>query len=278
MYKINSYAKINLSLDVLNKREDGYHNIDTIMQLIELKDIIEIEKRNDNLLNIKCNKSEVPTDKNNLIYKVWDILRKYKENDHGLNVYIEKNIPVAAGLAGGSSNAAYFMKKVNEIWNLNLSCEKLMEIGSKIGADIPYFFEEGTVRAEGIGNKFTKLKNLENLDILLVNSGCEVSTKYVYDNIKLSKKSNINKLIESINLGEIFNKSVYYNTMTEVSVTVCPEIKNIIDEMYELGAKISLMSGSGASVFGIFENESDINRVYEKIKDKYKFVLKTKTI
>ena len=278
MYSIDSYAKINLSLDVLSKREDGYHNIDTVMQLVDLKDILKIEQKNNNLLNITCNKKEVPTNEENLIYKVWNVLKEYKKNDYGLDVHIEKSIPVAAGLAGGSSNSAYFMKLVNKIWSLNLSDEKLMEIGGKIGADIPYFFKEGTVRAEGIGNKFTELKDLKGLNILIVNNGFEVSTKYVYDNIKLSGKSKIDLLVEAVNSGEIYNKDIYYNTMTDISAKLCPEIKYIISEIYDLGAEISLMSGSGATVFGIFKDEKITEEAYNKLKDKYKFVLKTKTI
>ncbi len=278
MYKINSYAKINLSLDVLNKRDDGYHNIDTIMQLIALKDIISIDIRKDNILNISCNNKAVPTDEKNLIYKAWEILRIYnKKKFSGLNVNIEKNIPVAAGLAGGSSNAAYFMKVINDIWEINLKKEDLMNIGKDIGADIPYFFKEGTVRAEGIGNIFTELKSFKDVDVLIVNSGCEVSTPYVYSNLKLSKKSRIEDLIKVLKSDNPFRRDYFYNIMTDISGKICPEVYRIIDSLYSLNSSVALMSGSGSTVFGLFENNENMNKAYNELKNKYKYVIKTKT-
>lgn len=278
MYKINSYAKINLSLDVLNKRDDGYHNIDTIMQLIDLKDILSIDIREDNVLNINCNNMSVPTDETNLVYKAWELLKVYsKKESLGLNVNIEKNIPVAAGLAGGSSNAAYFMKALNDIWELSLKKEELMDIGKNIGADVPYFFEEGTVRAEGIGNIFTKINSFKNMDVLIVNSGCEISTPYVYSNLKLSKSSKIGDLIKILESDNPLKKEYYYNIMTDVSGKICPEVYEIIDRLYSLNASVALMSGSGSTVFGLFKNMNYIDKAYNELKNKYKYVIKTKT-
>ena len=278
MYKINSYAKINLSLDVLNKRDDGYHDIDTIMQLIDLKDIVSVDVRNDDILKISCNNKSVPTDERNLIYKAWELLKAYsKEDCLGLNVNIEKNIPVAAGLAGGSSNAAYFMKALNDIWKLKLEKEELMDIGKNIGADIPYFFVEGTARAEGIGNIFTKMKDFKDIYVLIVNSGCEVSTPYVYNNLKLSKNSRIENLMEILNSDNPLNREYYYNIMTDVSGEICPEVYTIIDRLYALDASVALMSGSGSTVFGLYDSSEKIDRAYNELKNKYKYVIKTKT-
>ncbi|QQK07977.1 4-(cytidine 5'-diphospho)-2-C-methyl-D-erythritol kinase [Miniphocaeibacter halophilus] len=278
MYKINSYGKINLSLDIINKREDGYHNIDTIMQLIDLKDILYIEENKFNNLKISCNNKEVPTDENNLVYKAWNLLKKYKENDYGLNVEIDKKIPIAAGLAGGSSNAAYFMKAINDIWKLNLSNDELKQLGKKIGADLPFFFEEGTVRAEGIGDVFSPVKNFKNINVLIVNNGYKISTEYVYKKIKPLNKNKIEKCIKTIEEGKPFKKEFYYNAMTEISAGICPQIHEIIDELYSLNASVALMSGSGSTVFALYEQEDGLNNAYNKLKNKYEFVYKTKTL
>lgn len=278
MYQINSYAKVNLSLDVLSKRDDGYHNIDTIMQLIDLKDIITIEPLKEDILIIETDNKDIPTDENNLIYKMWEELKLYRNKNNGLRVKVEKNIPVAAGLAGGSSNAAYFVKLVDKIWNLKLSRDTMHMIGKKHGADIPYFFEEGTIRATGIGCDFQNLPSFNNIDILIVNNGCKVSTEYVYKNINLTGKSNIDRCVEAISSRDPFNREYYYNTMTEISGQICPDIHNIIEELYENNAKVALMSGSGSTVFALYDREDEIEKSYEKLKEKYEFVCRTKTL
>lgn len=278
MYRVNSYAKINLSLDVLGKRDDGYHNIDTIMQLIDLKDQIYIDLIPDDKLIIETNSEDVPINEDNLIYKIWDELKQYRKENSGLKVYIEKNIPVAAGLAGGSSNAAYFMKAVNELWKLKLTKEDMKNIGKKYGADIPYFFEEGTTRAINIGYDFKKIKNFSNVNVLIINDGCKVSTEYVYKNIILSEKSNIDKCIETIESENPFVKENYYNTMTDISNKLCPSINSTIKELYENNADVALMSGSGSTVFGLYSKEENIIKDYNNLKEKYKFVYMTKTL
>lgn len=278
MYKINSYGKINLSLDVISKREDGYHNIDTIMQLIDLKDTLYIEKNNFNSIKISCNNKEVPIDENNLVYKAWVILKEYRKNDYGLNVKIDKKIPIAAGLAGGSSNAAYFMKAVNKLWELNLSKEELQELGKKIGADLPFFFEGATARAEGIGDIFTPIKNFQGINVLIVNNGCKISSEYVYKKIKLSNKSEIEKCINILESENPFRKEYYYNTMTDISGELCPQIYEIIDDLYNLNASVALMSGSGSTVFALYEEEDVLNKAFNNLKNKYEFVYKTKTL
>lgn len=272
----DSFAKINLSLDVLEQRIDGYHNIDTIMQLVDLKDTIEMENSNDNHCHIICDNPSIPTDHNNLVYRAWKNIIDYCNIDRGVHIHINKNIPVAAGLAGGSSNAASVMSGLSELWELNLSTEELMEIGTKIGADVPYFFEGEIVRATGIGNQFQKISKIQNYPILLVNNGLEISTKEVYGKIKSSKFSTIDKVVEAIEDDNLLDLAKFsYNTMEKVVFKDHPEIGRIKDELKSYGADVSLMSGSGATVFGLFRTPEKLEKVYQQMKYEYKYVIKS---
>ncbi|MDO5017904.1 MAG: 4-(cytidine 5'-diphospho)-2-C-methyl-D-erythritol kinase [Lagierella massiliensis] len=272
-----SYGKINLSLEVLSKRNDGFHDIDTIMQFVDIYDEIAIEVTNSHKLEIICDLDGFPKDESNLIYKGWDSLRGLYGGNPGIRVTVNKNLPMAAGMGGGSSNCACVMEALNEIWKLGLSKEKLEEISSNIGSDVPYFFENKTLRAKGRGVDFYDMIDLEGLPILIINSGCEVSTSYVYSNIKISNKPKMDILINSLNRG-LIDKNYFFNDMTKVSEKICPEINIIMDQLYEQNAVVSLMSGSGSTVFGIFSSFEDCNKAYLSLKDKYKYVFNTKTI
>lgn len=181
---LESYAKINLALDILYKRDDGYHEINTIMQQIDLKDRVVIRNK-DSGIDIQCNNKDVPIDRNNLVYKAWEKIREKTGINRGVGIIIDKKIPIAAGLAGGSSNGGAVLKGLNLLWDLNLSDEELMEIGKKIGADVPFCIMGGTAWARGIGEKLTKLKGFSGYNILLANVGIPVSTEWVYKNMDL---------------------------------------------------------------------------------------------
>ena len=169
--KINSYAKINLSLDVLGLREDGYHNIDTVMNLIDLHDIMDINRNSTYELNLNSNNPDFPTDKTNLICKIFENLKKFREINCGYDVFVDKKIPISAGLAGGSSNACEFLMYVNDDLSLNLSDQEIKEICRLTGADTFYFTNKKCVRAKGIGNEFVRLSDFSNKNIIIVNNG-----------------------------------------------------------------------------------------------------------
>lgn len=263
---MDSYGKINLGLDVLYKREDGYHEINTIMQQISLKDTLTIEENKDDII-LQCNKSDLPLDSTNLVYKAWEKLKEKTNIKRGIKITIDKQIPIAAGLAGGSSNAATVLKALNFLWELGLKEEQLMSIGVEIGADVPYCIMGGTAYAEGIGEKLTPLKAFKEKSILLVNPGIGVSTEYVYKNLKLEKSPRVNmkKIILDIEMDNI--KSLgenIKNVMEEVVIKEHPIIKQIKKEMKEYGALGALMSGSGPTVFGLFDDKDKANYCKDK--------------
>ena len=275
--KKKSYAKINLILDVIEKRQDGYHNIDGIMQMIDLYD--EVEVKISDKFEITSNSKDIPLDEKNLVYKVYKVLKeKYKFNER-FSIRIEKNIPVSAGIAGGSTNSAVVIEMIDEILGLNMSLDDKKQIGKSVGADIPYLLVGKTARTRGIGDELEILDSLPTTDILIVNNGVEIATPYVYSNIVPSGNSDrIDKLInvyKNKNYDEFF-KSLY-NVMEKVSISYCPEIQNIKDKMYEFNCIKSLMSGSGPTVFGIFNDDKDIKKAYDYFKKIYKntFIVKT---
>ena len=275
--KKKSYAKINLTLDVIEKRQDGYHNIDGIMQMIDLYD--EVEVKISDKFEITSNSKDIPLDEKNLVYKVYKALKeKYKFNER-FSILIEKNIPVSAGIAGGSTNSAVVIEMIDEILGLNMSLDDKKQIGKSVGADIPYLLVGKTARTRGIGDELEILNSLPTTDILIVNNGVEIATPYVYSNIVPSGNSDrIDKLInvyKNKNYDEFFKG--LYNVMEKVSISYCPEIQNIKDKMYEFNCIKSLMSGSGPTVFGIFNDDKDIKKAYDYFKKIYKntFIVKT---
>jgi 4-(cytidine 5'-diphospho)-2-C-methyl-D-erythritol kinase len=275
--KKKSYAKINLTLDVIEKRQDGYHNIDGIMQMIDLYD--EVEVKNSDKFEITSNSKDIPLDERNLVYKVYKVLKeKYKFNER-FSIRIEKNIPVSAGIAGGSTNSAVVIEMIDEILGLNMSLDDKKQIGKSVGADIPYLLVGKTARTRRIGDELEILDSLPTTDILIVNNGVEIATPYVYSNIVPSGNSDrIDKLInvyKNKNYDEFFKG--LYNVMEKVSISYCPEIQNIKDKMYEFNCIKSLMSGSGPTVFGIFNDDKDIKKAYDYFKKIYKntFIVKT---
>ena len=276
---IESPAKVNLALEIINKRADGYHNIETVFQEIGLKDKIYISEADE--FKLTCNNKLVPIARDNIIYTAWELLKLHKKDDNtGLRVHLEKDIPIAAGLAGGSSNAASMLLGLNEFWNLGLSIVDLIEIAKKIGADVPYFIYGGTAYGTGRGDELQALNSFNNRKILLVNSGYGVSTKYIYENLDLkeNKPVDFKPLLQAINNGE--NKSIYpklINRLESVTIELKPDIQVIKNDMLELGAEVSLMCGSGPTVFGIFEDDRDLEKAFIYFKDKFDLVFVSET-
>lgn len=278
---LESYAKINLALDILYKRDDGYHEINTIMQQIDLKDRVVIRNK-DSGIDIQCNNKDVPIDRNNLVYKAWEKIREKTGINRGVGIIIDKKIPIAAGLAGGSSNGGAVLKGLNLLWDLNLSDEELMEIGKKIGADVPFCIMGGTAWARGIGEKLTKLKGFSGYNILLANVGIPVSTEWVYKNMDLKsihKRIDIEKIIKYMEEGNLLKlgQSIE-NVMEPVVMTKYPQVKMVKEDMIKFGALGSLMSGSGPTVFGLFDDEEKLYRCKRELEKKVPNVFVTKTL
>lgn len=276
--KKKSYAKINLTLDVIEKREDGFHNIDGIMQMIDLYDEVEVKISDE--FEITSNSKDIPLDEKNLVYKAYLAMKeKYKFNEK-FSIHIEKNIPVSAGIAGGSTNSAVVIEMIDEILGLNMSLEDRKKIGRGIGADVPYLLVGKTARTRGIGDELEILDSLPITDILIVNNGVEISTPYIYSNIITTGNTDrVDKLINTYKnkeYNEFFDG--LYNVMEKISISYCPEIQEIKDKMYEFNSKKALMSGSGPTVFGIFENKKDIENAYNYFKEIYKNTFKVKTM
>ena len=259
---LKSRAKINLSIDVLGKRQDGYHLVEMIMQTIDLYDLIEIKEKEENQITIKSASEEIPLDCNNLVYKAADLIKKTFNLTKGVEIYIQKNIPVAAGMAGGSSNAAAILVGLNKLWNLNLSDQTLEELGLKLGSDVPFCINGGAVLASGIGEELTPIKGLsKDVCIVVCKPDLFVSTKEVYeciDSKDIDKRPNNKFLIECLKNEDTRQLAEnMFNVLEGVTVEIHPVIQQIKDIMITNKALGAMMSGSGPTVFGLYENKED---------------------
>lgn len=272
------FAKINLSLDIISKRADGYHNIDTLMARINLFDKLEIKKSNDDKFTYSSN-IDLGNLEDNLIYKAYDLMKNLAgDRASGISVNLTKNIPVAAGLAGGSTNAAETMKALNELWNLGLSKKELMNEGAKLGADIPFFFLDRAARATGIGEILVPFSIKTPLKILLVNDGTNISSAHVYKNTKLFGHMDNEKIVNDLKKGEWSVVNCFENVMEDVVLRDFPHLVEIKENILNTGAIKSLVSGSGASIFGIFKDQESLDLAYESLKDSYSLVRKVDLI
>lgn len=278
---IEAYGKINLGLNVIGKRKDGYHDLKTIMQEIDLKDIITIENREKGI-EINCTNKEVPLDESNLVYKAWEEMKKHSGVERGVSIEIDKTIPIGGGLAGGSTNAAAVIKGLNTLWELNWSDEKLENIGSKIGSDVPFFIKGGTALGTGTGTDLEELTSFSGKDIILINPNMNFCTENAYESLYIKgENEKIEKMIKEIEKDNLKGVSSLLNNDLEKRVLEKhPIIKDIKDVLLSNGALGSLMSGSGSTVFGIFSNEEKALNSESKLKELYEdfLILKAKTI
>lgn len=280
--KIKAYAKINISLDIVGKREcDGYHLLKMIMQNIDLYDEISIEKQYREI-TLTCNKNYVPTDSRNLAYKAAMLFKERYNIKDGVHINIVKNIPVSAGLAGGSTDGAAVLKLMNKLFEVNASEEELMEIGLKLGADIPYCIKGGTALCEGIGEEITPLKPFKDKVLVLVKPAFGVSTKEVYKAFDINKVRIHPKTESLIEAMEKDDLNYVANNMKNLLENVTLRKHNILirikEEMNRYGAVGSMMSGSGPSVFAFFDDMLKAQKCYEKMKENHKEVFLTRTI
>lgn len=278
---VKAYAKINISLDVVGKREDGYHLLKMIMQTIDLYDLLEIKKA-DKGINISCDKPYVPTDERNIVYKVAKLFMDNYNISAGISIDIKKNIPVAAGLAGGSTDGAAVLKAMRNFFNIDICDGELMKLGVKIGADVPYCIVGGTALCEGIGEKVTPLKSFNNKIVVLVKPKFGVSTKEVYkgfDIERIYKHPCTEELIRAIEDDDLeFVSKNMKNLLENVTLRKHTMLKIIKEDMLKFGALGSMMSGSGPSVFAFFDDMLMAQRCYEGMKNKFEEVYLTRTI
>lgn len=279
---LKSRAKVNLSIDVLGKREDGYHLVEMIMQTIDLYDKLKITEIEENSILIKSNSLDIPLNEDNIMYKAVNLLRDQFNIEKGIEISIEKNIPVAAGMAGGSSNAAAVLVGLNKLWNLGLSESELKDIGLKLGADVPFCITGGSALAEGIGEELTNIKGLpEDLNILVCKPNIFVSTKEIYQSLnmdKVKRRPKNKELIDALQKEDVkFISENMVNVLEEVTSLKYSEIGQIEDVMIKNKALGSMMSGSGPTVFGLFDNKDCAIKAKEDLQAKYNQVYLVKS-
>ena len=270
--RLKARAKINLGLDVLRKREDGYHDVRMVMQTIGIYDRLIITKIPEEDIRIKSNLFFLPVNENNLIYKAAKLLKDRCGFAGGVEIDLNKFIPVSAGLAGGSTDAASTLFGINRLFDLGLSTKDLMELGVSIGADVPYCVMRGTALAEGIGEKLTALPPLPRCWILIAKPPINVSTKLVYESLDMNgvdRHPDIDGLIDAIKRQDINGIcSLMGNVLENVTVPLYPVIESIKNDMMDNGAINAMMSGSGPTVFGIFPDEETILKCQAFLKKK----------
>ncbi len=267
---MKAYAKINLGLDVVRRLENGYHEVKMIMQTVGIYDELTFQRQESGIC-ITTDSGELPTNEDNLIYKAARLLMDKYQVQEGVRIHLQKNIPIAAGMAGGSTDAAATFKGINELFGLGASEEELKELAVKVGADVPYCIMGGTALAEGIGEKLTRLPNAPGCILLVAKPDINVSTKFVYEHLDaagVEHHPDIDGMITAIeeqDLAGVVDR--LENVLETVTVPAYPIIDTIKSKMLEMGAEGSLMSGSGPTVFGIFTDEGKAREAYEYIKN-----------
>lgn len=268
-YQIKAFAKINLGLDVVRRLENGYHEVKMVMQTVGIYDELTLTRTQEGI-TVTTDHEELPTDDNNLIYKAAKIMMEEYHIPSGIHIHLKKNIPVAAGMAGGSTDAAATFKGINRMFDLDCTLEELMRLGVRVGADVPYCVLGGTALAEGIGEKLTSLNPAPDCYVLVVKPDISVSTKEVYEHLDaegITQHPDIDGMVEAIweeSLQGILDRMG--NVLENVTVEKYPVIDLLKRRLRELGALNSLMSGSGPTVFGIFINERIAREAFEQMK------------
>ncbi len=267
---VKAPAKINLSLDVKYKREDGYHEVEMIMTTIDLADRIHMKKRDDKRIVIESTAGYIPTDGRNLAYQAADLLRKKFRIEEGVELFIEKNIPVAAGLAGGSSDAAATLKGLNKLWNLGLNQDRLAEIGAELGSDVPFCIYGGTALATGRGEILKPLPSPPACWVVLAKPRRGVSTADVYAQLRvdeIEEHPDHEALIRSLETKD-FNLLTQnlVNVLEPITFSISPEVKKIKEQMQRFGGQGVLMSGSGPTVYALIRGDGRTARVYNGLR------------
>lgn len=277
MIEIKAYGKINLTLEVLGLQADGFHEIKSIMQSIDLHDEIIMEETDDGKISLAGSSKELRYDDSNLIMKSARMLQSKYGIGKGASIFLKKKIPIEAGLAGGSSDAAGTLIGLNKLWKLNLSPEELSEIGERIGSDIPFTIFGGTALAEGRGEKITKLRSIEEEGLLIVKPDFGASTKRIYNEVDKNFKSRgisyTDLMLEAINKGKNY-KGYLHNDLAEATIKLYPEVNSILEKFKDEGV-LGLTSGSGPTCYCFSDNDS-IKKLYNYFSKKYKNVFITR--
>ena len=268
--RLKARAKINLGLDVVRRREDGYHEVKMVMQMLRLYDQIDIEKTQESGIFVRSNLSFLPTDERNIAYKAAKVMIDQFGLEQGVIIRIEKHIPVAAGMAGGSTDCAAVLYGMNKLFGLRLNQKKLRELGVKLGADVPYCLMSQTALSEGIGEILTPISPLQDCPILIAKPSVSVSTRHVYEHLKLDEQTmhpDIDGIVTALADGDLYGVTDRMaNVLETVTVPEHPVIDEIKKQMMASGAVNALMSGSGPTVFGIFDDEEKAKKACEDMK------------
>ena len=268
--RLRALAKINLGLDILRKREDGYHEVRMIMQTIQMYDVLEMKRVRKPGISLSVNYSYIPNDERNLVYKAAKLLMDEFQVKGGVDIHLEKFIPVAAGMAGGSSDAAAALVGINRLFKLGLSQKELMDRAVNIGADVPYCVMRGTALAEGIGEKLTSLPGVPMCYVLIGKPGINVSTKFVYGNLHLDEVTDhpdIDGMVQAIRNHDLYGITDRMgNVLESVTCPAYPVIDDIKAQMMKNGAVNAMMSGSGPTVFGIFDDPDKAEFARDQLK------------
>ncbi|MCQ2509974.1 MAG: 4-(cytidine 5'-diphospho)-2-C-methyl-D-erythritol kinase [Lachnospiraceae bacterium] len=271
MIRLEAMAKINLGLDVLRKRPDGYHDVRMIMQSIDLHDDLELEEADEPGIHMTCNVKELPTDGSNLVSKAAALLMQEKGIDKGVKLHLTKRIPMAAGMAGGSTDAAATMLGINELFDLGLSRQDLMDRAVKIGADVPYCIMGGTALSEGIGEILSPLPAMPDCQILIAKPDIDVSTPFVYRNLKAAELTwhpDIDGMIDALRMQSLEGITDRLgNVLETVTIPAFPVISEIKETIRQAGTMGVLMSGSGPTVFGIFNNQENAEKALQIMEE-----------
>lgn len=269
--KLKALGKINLGLDVLGRRPNGYHDVRMVMQTVYLYDQILLEKTDKEGISLKTNLFYLPVNENNLAYRAAKMLIDEFAIKEGVHISLEKHIPVAAGMAGGSSNAAAVLYGMNRLFQLGLTDQELMDRGVQLGADVPYCIMRGTVLAEGIGEKLTPLPAMPKCHVLLAKPPISVSTQKVYEKLdaqEVTEHPDIDGILLGLQTGDLEKiTSSMGNVLENVTITEYPQIERIKDVMKEEGALNAMMSGSGPTVFGIYDDKMLARRAAARIRE-----------
>lgn len=263
-------AKINLMLDVLHKRPDGYHEVEMIMTMVDLADRLTLTELSQDKIQISSQAGYIPLDEKNLAFQAAQKIKAKYNIKHGVHIHIDKQIPVAAGLAGGSSDAAAALRGLNRLWNLQIPHDDMMELGASIGSDVPFCITGGTALATGRGEQLTPLTSPPDCWVVLAKPPINVSTADVYGRFRADKVAQhpsaieMQKALENKSFDEICNQ--LGNALEDVTLTHYPQVQQLKQAMIRLGADGVLMSGSGPTVFGLISRESKVARVYNGLR------------
>lgn len=269
--KLKAYGKINLGLDVLGKRDDGYHDLDMVMQSVDVYDNITITKNKTGEITVKSNTSNIPNDESNLAYKAAKLLISEFEIKKGVDIEIEKNIPISGGMAGGSTDCAAVLKGMNKLFKLRLSEKELMDRGVKLGADVPFCIMGKTARAEGIGEVLTPIPNKMKGYIVLAKPPISVSTGFVYgriDEVEVKNKPDTEAMIKALKKKDLKGLAdSICNVLEEVTIPDYPIVQEIKDKLMANGALNAMMTGSGPTVFGLFDDKKKATAAVDSLKE-----------